>query len=466
MALGLSILSCSNIDLLDGWQDRLLRRHLAWYLSFSLSWKTAVLRFTQGLIRRRPGPGRRSHNSHAVERAVNEEERNQKECQCQSVAQSGTGFQPQLHGKLNRKQSEQSCEFDHRIHRHRGRILEGIAHRIADDRGIVQRRAFLFQFNFHNFFGIVPGAAGVRHENSLVQPEYSDRDQISNEVEGLDKCKRQRSEKDREEYIEHALLRVLRANLHNFLAVRNRSLLHSFQPDIRFDEFDCPVSARRYGLRGSAGKPVNHCSAGDQSQNKWRMQERKIANVFCQTLGQRHDDRKNHRRSTHYGRSNQHWLRSCLKCIAGAIIVFVQVLSALEVHINVEISLEILLGIRNLFDQRKLINRLRVVGHWPVRIDSNRHRSHSQKSKRHQTKGEHWRRHHQRTQTHCAEVVSDGHQNDHRKSEVVSREISCHKAGKNIQRRSALLGRNHYFFHVPRFRRSEYFQQLRDHCSR
>src|SRR6058998_3593258 len=173
-----------------------------------------------------------------------------------------------------------------------------------------------------NFFGIVSRAPGVRHEDRLIQTEDRDRDQVSNEVEGLDKGKRQRSEEDREEYIEHALLRILRANLHNFLAVRNRSLLHSFQPDIRFDEFDCPVSARRYGQRGSAGKPVNHCSAGDQSQNKWRMQERKIANVFCQTLGQRHDDRKNHRRSTHYGRSNQHRFGGCLECVAGAVIGF------------------------------------------------------------------------------------------------------------------------------------------------
>src|SRR5438132_4192615 len=262
---------CSNIDLLHSYQERFLRRHLAWYLSFSLSWKTAVLRFTQGSIRRRPGPGRRSHNSHAVERAVNEEERNQKECQCQSVAQSGTGFQPQLHGKLNRKQSEQGCEFDHRIHRHRGRILEGIAHRIADDRGIVQRRAFLFQFHFHNFFGIVPGAAGVRHEDRLIQTENSDRDQISNEVEGLDKGKRQRGEKDCEEYIEHTLLRVLRADLNNLLAVGNRRFLHAFQPNVRFNELDCAISARSYRLRGSAREPINHCSAGDQSQNKRRM---------------------------------------------------------------------------------------------------------------------------------------------------------------------------------------------------
>ncbi len=187
------------------------------------------------------------------------------------MAQCATCFQSQFHRKLHCQQAEQGCEFDHRIHRHRGRILERIAHRIADDRGIVQRRAFLFQFNFHNFFGIVPGAAGVRHEDRLIQTENSDRDQISNEVEGLDKGKRQRGEKDREEYIEHALLRVLRADLHNFLAVGHRGFLHSFQPNVRFNELDCAVSARSYRLRGSAREPINHCSAGDQSQNKRRM---------------------------------------------------------------------------------------------------------------------------------------------------------------------------------------------------
>src|ERR1019366_7386560 len=50
-------------------------------------------------------------------------------------------------------------------------------------------------------------------------------------------------EEDGEKDVEHALLRVLGADLHNLLAVRDRRLLRAFQMDVRLDELDRAVTA-------------------------------------------------------------------------------------------------------------------------------------------------------------------------------------------------------------------------------
>ena len=112
----------------------------------------------------------------------------------------------------------------------------------------MQRRSFLLQIYFDNFLGIVPGAACVGHKDSLVQAEDRDGDQISNEVKRLNKSKCQRCKKDRKKDIEHALLRILRAYLHNLLAVGNRGFLDPFKPNVGFDELDRAVGAGGHSL--------------------------------------------------------------------------------------------------------------------------------------------------------------------------------------------------------------------------
>src|SRR5439155_23781036 len=112
MALALGILSAAT----------LMCSMAGKIVPFADTWlgRRPVLRLPRGSICRRPSFGSSrsfSHNSHAVERSVNEEERNQKERQRQSVAQSATCFQSQFHRKLHCQQAEQGCEFDHRIHR-------------------------------------------------------------------------------------------------------------------------------------------------------------------------------------------------------------------------------------------------------------------------------------------------------------------------------------------------------------
>ena len=88
-------------------------------------------------------------------------------------------------------------------------------------------RALRLQLGLDDLLGVVPGAAGVGHEDGLEQAEQRDRDQVADEEERLDERERQRGEEHRQEDVEHALLRVLRADLDHLLAVGDRGLLAS-----------------------------------------------------------------------------------------------------------------------------------------------------------------------------------------------------------------------------------------------
>ena len=120
----------------------------------------------------------------------------------------------------------------------------------------------------------------------------------------------------------------------------------------------------------------------------------------------------------------------------------------------------------NLLDQRKLIHRLRVVRHRPVRVHGNGHRTHAQESKRHQPKSKYRRRDHQVPKPAQADEVADGHQSHHRQSQVIAREIASHEARQNSQRSATLARRGHHLAHMPRFGRGKDFHQLRDHSAR
>src|ERR1041385_2153497 len=105
----------------------------------------------------------------------------------------------------------------------------------------MERRSFLLQLDLDDFLRIVPRATGVGHEDRLVQTEERDRHEIADEEERLDERKRERREEDREEDVEHALLRVLRADLDNFLRVRHRRLRRALELDVGLDELDGSV---------------------------------------------------------------------------------------------------------------------------------------------------------------------------------------------------------------------------------
>src|SRR6202161_1301407 len=147
-----------------------------------------------------------------------------------------------------------------------------IAHLIADHGGIWQRRAFLFQFRLDDFLGIVPGGSGIGHEDGLIETEDRDRDQVADKEERFDEGKGERTEKDRQEDVEHSLLRVLGADLDYLLAVGDGGLLGILQLDVGLDELDGTVRAGGYGLHGCAGEPVDHGTAGNQAEKEWSME--------------------------------------------------------------------------------------------------------------------------------------------------------------------------------------------------
>src|SRR6266851_9400731 len=95
------------------------------------------------------------------------------------------GLRGQLDSKLDRKKTEQRGEFDDRVQCYGGSVLERIAHRVADDGGIMEGRAFLLHFHFDDFLRVVPRAAGIGHEDGLVQPEDGDGDQVPDEEEWI-----------------------------------------------------------------------------------------------------------------------------------------------------------------------------------------------------------------------------------------------------------------------------------------
>ncbi len=83
----------------------------------------------------------------------------------------------------------------------------------------MQLGSLFLQVDLDELLGVVPGAAGVGHEDRLEQAEQRDRDQVADEEERLEQGERQGAAEHHEEDVEHALLGVLRADLDDFLAV-------------------------------------------------------------------------------------------------------------------------------------------------------------------------------------------------------------------------------------------------------
>src|SRR5262249_29803505 len=117
------------------------------------------------------------------------------------------------------EKAEERCELDDRIHGNGGSVFKRIADGIADDRGVVEWRAFLLQLDFDDFLSVVPRAAGVGHKDRLVQTENGDGNEIADEEKWFKESKGQRREEHGDEDVDHAFLRVERADFDDFLAV-------------------------------------------------------------------------------------------------------------------------------------------------------------------------------------------------------------------------------------------------------
>ncbi len=250
-------------------------------------------------------------------------------------------FAVQRHRQRHGQQSEQSGELDDRIHGHRRGVLERVAHRVAHYAGVVQRSALGLEFGFHNLLGVVPCAAGIGHEDGLVQAEDRDGEQVADEEERLDEGEGKRREKDREEDVEHALLRILRADFNHLLGVFHAGLFRAFQLDVVLDELHRAIGAGGNRLGRRAGEPVNHRAAGDQAEHEGRVQQGQFINVMRQSAGEAHDDREDHGGCAHHGGADQHRLGRCLEGVARAVVFFQQVLGAFKVHVDAEFLLDL-----------------------------------------------------------------------------------------------------------------------------
>ena len=94
---------------------------------------------------------------------------------------------------------------------------------------------------------------------------------------GSTKAKASVREEDRQEDVEHALLRVLGADLHHLLAVaRPRPSRTPSSLMLRLDELDRAVGAGGDRLGRGAGEPVDHRAAGDQAEQERRVQQRQV----------------------------------------------------------------------------------------------------------------------------------------------------------------------------------------------
>ena len=69
-----------------------------------------------------------------------------------------------------------------------------------------------------------------------------------------------------------------------------------------------------------------------------------------------------------------------LEGVAGAVVLLEEVLRLLEVGVEAVRLLELGLDVRDLLDQRQLVDRLRVVGDGAVRVDRDRDRAHAEEA--------------------------------------------------------------------------------------
>ena len=117
-------------------------------------------------------------------------------------------------------------------------------------RGRMERSTFFVQLYFYDLFRVVPGAAGICHEDGLVKAEQRDGNQISDKEVGLQARKSQGGEKDRQEDVEHSSLRILGADFDDLLAVLHGSpFCAAVQLDVLFDEFNRAVGPGGNRLR-------------------------------------------------------------------------------------------------------------------------------------------------------------------------------------------------------------------------
>ena len=155
------------------------------------------------------------------------------------MAELGAVLRLELLGELHGEQTEERGELDDGVHRHAGRVLEWVADGVAHDGRVVEGGALLLELDLDDLLRVVPGSAGVRHEERLEETEEGDADEVADEEVALVEGERERSEEDRHEDVDHPGLRVLRADLDHLLRVLDARLLDlAVELDVCLDVLD------------------------------------------------------------------------------------------------------------------------------------------------------------------------------------------------------------------------------------
>ena len=263
---------------------------------------------------------------------------------------------------FGRKQAEQSRELDDRVHGYGGGILEGVAHRVADDRCGVKRRALFLQVDFNDLLRVVPCAAGVCHVDGLEEAEAGDGNQIRHKEVGVQQREGERHEQDRDKDVPHALLRILGADLHNRLGILDIGF-GLVQVHVLLDKLDRPVRTGGHRLHGGAGKPEDHRAAADQAENDRRVGQLHMEHVLAL---EQQDDREDHRRCTAHRGADEHRLGGRLEGVSGPVVGLEVEFTHFEIGFESEVPLDLLLDAGDVFGLRQLEDGLGVVGYRTV----------------------------------------------------------------------------------------------------
>ena len=167
--------------------------------------------------------------------------------------------------------------------------------------------------------------------------------------------------------------------------------------NVRLDELDGPIGPGDDGLRRCAGEPIDHRAAGDQAQQKRRVQQRQvIRDSSVESVGEHHDDRENSVVAPTTAVPISTGLAVALNVLPAPSLSSRKCLAFSKFGCEAEVALDFSVEMFGSdCDRRQLEDRLGVVGDRAVGIDGDRHRPHAQEAERDQAERKHARGEHQ-----------------------------------------------------------------------
>ena len=338
-------------------------------------------------------------DAHFVEGAVDEEEGDDEEDDAEPGCHAAEAF---ADGDFHGEDAEEGGELDDGVQCHGGGVLEGVADGVAHDGGVVELGALGLHVDFNDFLGVVPGAAGVGHEDGLEEAEDGDGDEVGDEEadgvltsDALGRGEAGEGEgeaEDGDEDVDHAALGVVGADLDDFLALLDVGLLGGVgvELDVVLDVFDGTVGAGGDSLHGGAGEPVDDTAAEDEAEDGVGVEHVEDAlGLDAEGLLDHEDEGEDHGGGADDGGADEDGLGSGLEGVACAVVGLEVVFGFLEVGFEAEFGLDFLGGFLDVvLDEGELVDGLCVVGHGAVGVDGDGDRAHAEHTEGDEAEGE------------------------------------------------------------------------------